>query len=976
MPGPDLGRLTRVRSRLVQDVLAHVQDLSDTLDLTPWMRRGERIRARDVAVEPMVLTRDDRPHSPREQHKDNGPSTAERLSPMDEIEAQQYELPLRANKRKEEWWRQVVRRGRIRLGLRGAPGSGKTFITRHTLAEAARQAAARLDAHEVGLDDTDVPVWVTAKALAALPCAGPEDVLPDALQQSLQLPLSPRVRQWLRRGVVSPRALIVVDALDELLESDRPGFEANARLLDRLPGRVAATSRTMHWDERKGWLGWPRVTEMELAPLAPRQKRQFVQRFFAENAALALNLNRLLQGNFALRQACATPLLLTFGCLLHEEGKVSENTTCAQLYAHMVRQMMSGQWRGLRPPWATDTVVEERCLHMLEGIAWRLFSVAPHQNRFTLAAWENAAHAERRALLSPGDLLGELVRVGFVVPSGFEDNGDRCWSLVHRTFLEFLAARALSRWHEKDWLAEARKHFWFEPEWLEVLSFLAGLVPDATPLVQAVEAEQEDDDLFRSMLCLKARFVGTAARVDAHVLRQTCREVFSFWCSTLDVRQSSLRPWAATSIGLVSASAEARRRLVSRLLKLTSIDASEISDSASAAMDLLGELGDTAAVDNLLVLVHNSLMEQEAAAALCRIGEPRAVDYLLALCKEDTLVRYTVPMVLAEQGDTRAVDVLWDMLAKWTAWDDPSLPSEIRDSLDKMEVVGTLDRLLDLSKHGSEDVRCAAAVALGKIGGTHAIARLMELTNDKDEDVCWAAMDALAQTGDSIALDHLLARSRDVDPTLRRLSAGALAYTLDPRTIDSLVEMARDEHAGVRERVAAALGEVADSRAVDRLLELTRDGSAFVREEAVRQLGRIGGGVPLETLREMLGDTDLGTRLATIGAIGTTGDARAFDALLALTYSRRKGFREAAAEALGRLGDARATRRLVELTKSTGWSMREAAIEALSRVGDSTCVEQIRQLALRAAAHEDIFLNEQAMTAIWRIACRHRIAVR
>jgi hypothetical protein len=104
----------------------------------------------------------------------------------------------------------------------------------------------------------------------------------------------------------------------------------------------------------------------------------------------------------------------------------------------------------------------------------------------------------------PAELLKKLERVGVVVFAGYDGRGDSQWSFAHRSILEFLAARCLSR--QPNWLDEISQHFWFQPEWVEVLTFLAGLVENADPLVERLE--QEQDDIFGSMLLLQARVVG------------------------------------------------------------------------------------------------------------------------------------------------------------------------------------------------------------------------------------------------------------------------------------------------------------------------------------------------------------------------------------------------------------------------------------------------------------------------------------
>jgi hypothetical protein len=117
----------------------YLTQLADKLDQTDWWRGSERIKASEIAVEPFVFTmrKRERPTRPRTE-REGREMDVERRSPIDEIEAERYELPVKVEEREEERWRQVLRRGRVRLGLKGAPGSGKTFTTRQTMVLLAR----------------------------------------------------------------------------------------------------------------------------------------------------------------------------------------------------------------------------------------------------------------------------------------------------------------------------------------------------------------------------------------------------------------------------------------------------------------------------------------------------------------------------------------------------------------------------------------------------------------------------------------------------------------------------------------------------------------------------------------------------------------------------------------------------------------------------------------------------------------------
>lgn len=949
------------------------------------MRRGKRIGASEIAVEPFVLTKQDRPRMPRMEREGEGRGdVVEKRSPMDEIEAERYKLPLRVGERQEERWRLVVRRGRVRLGVKGAPGSGKTFITRHTMASIARDSAGKLERQEGSLDEIEIPIWVTAKALAQVSAREISGALQEAFEDTLPgVRLAPHFRSWLWQAVGLPRAFVVVDALDELLEGDRVSFQTKAGQLDRLSGRVMVTCRTMHWEERKSWLGWGRVTEVELAPFKPRQQREFIRKLFAGNPPLAQSMARLLQVNFALRHACASPLLLTFACLLHEERKVNEGTTYALLYAHMLRKVVSGEWRGVKPPWAGNTVQEEQCLHFLESIAWGLFSKAPQLNRFTLHDWEQAAGEYTRVPLEPVNLLQELEQVGFIMPAGFDEQGDRCWSFVHRTFLEFLAARALSRMERSVRLNEAKKHLWFQPEWLEVLTFLAGLVHDATSLIEAVEEEQRNDDLFRSMLYLKARLVGAAGEVDAGVAKRTIVEAVSLLKETLRGWGDCLQEFALQIFAALAGNGTTRGILAERNTDLTRLLLKLVWDSSpdvpEGVMDVLGGIGDDRELERFLKLrlrrasvltVEEILACEMAARALASVGTDWAVDRILALTRDgDGVVRLVGAMALDIPGTEPAVEKLLEL----TRDEEPAVRISTISQLAEIGGERAVEQLLELTHDQDAYVRSFATAALDRIVSDRAAARLFDLLWDDENDVRWTAADALGNICPQGAVERLMELTRCKDARVREAAARALGQTGDERVVERLLDLTHDGDPDVRGGAARALGMVGTARPVDRLLQLTKpDNLRRIRYAAVEALASIGTDWAIERLLELTEDREVDVRRAVSKALGSIGNARTVNMLLGLTRARDVVVCSNAARALGNITDERVVERLVQLTRHKHERVREAAGWALGKIDGGRAVKRL--LELTRDWNEAV--RKTATRAIWQISWKHKMAIR
>ncbi len=599
IPAATLEEAFQHATRQAFAVKNYLETLVAQLDETPWYRSGRRLCASDLFTQLQVLVHKPPEERQRQEHEKQERED-EKLSPYEAVRASHYELPEHRETKEAISWEEFVRRSTgQRVALIGAPGSGKTFSTRYWARQVALDALERLKRGEP-ITNLTAPFWITARRLAeaSSTAANLTDGMPALCSAT------PEAHAWLRQALDEGRCLIVVDALDELQPQHEQAFRQIALHLERLRGTVVVTCRAMHWDERREWLGWRTLPEAaELAPLDRKAQRGLVERFFGAESPAASQLIRQLHDNYALYHACRTPLMLAFVCLLHSENALPPDATYAELYAHVFRKLLSGEWRGVSSP--MSNVQQEQVAKTLEQIAWNLFQNNPQSNLFTYHQWESAFGQNAPvAGISPGELLERMEQVGLVVFAGYDRRGDGQWSFAHRSLLEFLAARHLSR--QPNRLDEIHQHFWFQPEWWEVLTFLAGLVDDATPLVEALEREK--DDIFGSMLFLQARVVGFG-RVPNETVRQRVAErvvhryLFSNMLSeyTLPTLQSA---------GKLSVLA-----LIPRLQD-------EDEDVRKAACEALGAIGDRAAVPHLISRLQDEdwWVREAACKALWRIS--------------------------------------------------------------------------------------------------------------------------------------------------------------------------------------------------------------------------------------------------------------------------------------------------------------------------------------------------------------------
>jgi hypothetical protein len=305
-----------------------------------------------------------------------------------------------------------------------------------------------------------------------------------------------------------------------------------------------------------------------------------------------------------------------------------------------------------------------------------------------------------------------------------------------------------------------------------VLTFLAGLVDDATPLIEAVEVEQKNDDLFRSMLYLKARLIGAAGKVDEGIGRRVCDEVFSFWCETLGSWHNYLREFALAKFAPLAANATARAILFESVLQLLewtqAVNWLEIfkgeaeilelippgKDGCLAVAKALGEISDERAVDWLLELTQfeDEDVSDAAMNALAKIGSEQAVDLLLELAEFLPSAINALYEIGHESVET--LELSPEVTQQLTQLKDAAVISPAMHAWWEVQDKHAADWLWALMHEDSTLVWSETNISemirgveyFGKIGDKRAVRILLELLTWNVEDaVNWVATKALWQ---------------------------------------------------------------------------------------------------------------------------------------------------------------------------------------------------------------------------------------
>jgi HEAT repeat protein len=174
----------------------------------------------------------------------------------------------------------------------------------------------------------------------------------------------------------------------------------------------------------------------------------------------------------------------------------------------------------------------------------------------------------------------------------------------------------------------------------------------------------------------------------------------------------------------------------------------------------------------------------------------------------------------------------------------PGAPPLVRDRIAEALARGThlslLDRLPELERSASLDMRLGVAWTLGKIGDPSGIPTLARFL-------------------------------RDFEGRLRASAAGALGKIANPRARETLLGAVEDPDARVRAAVVNALGRIGegDKRTIAALDLRARDPDPFVRNRAIIALARAGKAEVESRVRTHAERAELAPRLVALALVGT-----------------------------------------------------------------------------------------------------------
>lgn len=236
-------------------------------------------------------------------------------------------------------------------------------------------------------------------------------------------------------------------------------------------------------------------------------------------------------------------------------------------------------------------------------------------------------------------------------------------------------------------------------------------------------------------------------------------------------------------------------------------------------------------------------------------------------------------------------------------------------------------------KSPDQAVRINAVAALGRVGGTKALALLKDVLADPQPVVRMQAVFALGCMGGNQAL--ALLEQALVDPNLRGYVVGALTDMGDEKALALVATQLAVPDVAARKSAAYWCGRMSSESAIPVLTVALRDPNADVRFSAADGLGRSGAGDErtLVSLQTMLTGSDLRLRRLAVYALRRIGGEKALAYLETALADPDADVRRTAAEALGNIGGEKALILLKKVLADPDDKVGRTAAEAVRNAG-------------------------------------------
>jgi hypothetical protein len=417
-----------------------------------------------------------------------------------------------------------------RLFLRGDAGSGKTTLLQWLAVRSARGDFGEQLAGLTGL----VPFFLPLRRYVGAELPAPEHFLSQVGRHIADdMP-----RGWVHRLLKAGRALVLIDGIDELPESEREAARGWLReLLAVFPrARYIVTSRpaaaTGDWLDHEGF------DSVELQPMSWPDVKSFTRHWHAamrsetadeeEQSRLRGYETELLEKVHArrhLRELATNPLLCALLCALHLDRRMQLPQDRMELYAVALELLLERRETERRISDDGPALSRTDKSLILQNLAYWLIrnglSDAPGDR--VVKQVEQSLELMPRVSASPDQVFSHLLNRSGLIREPVTGRVD----FVHVTFQEYLAARAAIEAEDIGLLIEHAQ----DDQWREVIVMAAGHAQprQRTELLRGLlDRAERDTSVRRALLVLAVACQETCPQLDPRLqeeIQQVTRDL-------------------------------------------------------------------------------------------------------------------------------------------------------------------------------------------------------------------------------------------------------------------------------------------------------------------------------------------------------------------------------------------------------------------------------------------------------------------
>jgi HEAT repeat protein len=564
-----------------------------------------------------------------------------------------------------------------------------------------------------------------------------------------------------------------------------------------------------------------------------------------------------------------------------------------------------------------------------------------------------------------------------------EQSGDGSIRFTQELLRDYFAALGMKTMPDGEALLRKAARY---PQWDEVLVLLAGLLGDASSLIELVMPV--DPALaarcFRTAqpsppLSLAERLIAALTKEIENALPgepwRVARALADL--ATLDTLPLLIPVMSHEHVPVANAAISAINSLgIAALPSILPLVDDENRNTRIAARAIVIRVGTDAEIPIMVRTIiedAEDILCESAVQALWRFPSEAVEPHITQLLRSrNAKRRMSALRVVREFKDSAAVPLILPLLSD----SDPQVRRMAIDSAGSADAQAAIPVLMRLIEDDDSKTRGAAAESLGRLGHEPAVPKILPLLGD--ETTVRAAAEALRCLGPAAVLPQLASyRSQthkeksiaaealgilgtescitdlrtliaDDDPAVRRRAILALARVQPPPVEDLLAILndSKNKHDSlIRESVARALSEAAPEKAMPVYIGLLKSHDYMQRFRVVEALSKMPSDRVLPYLLPLLTDDEQWIRIMTAETIGALKARAAIPHLLPILDMPDPVERRGAAFALGAMGVEQSIPHLLPLLKDPHGGARMGAAENLAAMTADVIPEIVPLLA-------------------------------